>query len=114
MTKETGFFTRIKGDSPVIRKNPTKETGFLPGLKVIVQLFVKTRFLTLLDNSSFLPSSFFLLPSSFFLLPSSFFLRLMIDREWWTQQWLDLINTYRFKKRLERGWQYAREGKVLS
>ena len=38
----------------------------------------------------------------------------MIDREWWTQQWLDLINTYRFKKRLERGWQYAREGKVLS
>jgi len=38
----------------------------------------------------------------------------MIDREWWTQQWLDLINTYRFKKRLERGWQYAREGKVIS
>ncbi|MGB7710682.1 MAG: SWIM zinc finger family protein [Microcoleus sp.] len=38
----------------------------------------------------------------------------MIDREWWTQQWLDLINTYRFKKRLERGWKYAREGKVLS
>jgi uncharacterized Zn finger protein len=42
------------------------------------------------------------------------FLLIMIDREWWTQQWLDLINTYRFKKRLERGWQYAREGKVLS
>jgi uncharacterized Zn finger protein len=41
-------------------------------------------------------------------------LLIMIDREWWTQQWLDLINTYRFKKRLERGWQYAREGKVLS
>lgn len=36
------------------------------------------------------------------------------DREWWAQQWLDLINTYRFKKRLERGWKYAREGNVLS
>lgn len=36
------------------------------------------------------------------------------DREWWTQQWLDLINSYRFKKRLERGWKYAREGNVLS
>lgn len=35
------------------------------------------------------------------------------DREWWTQQWLDLINSYRFKKRLERGWKYAREGNVL-
>lgn len=36
------------------------------------------------------------------------------DRQWWTQQWLDLINSYRFKKRLERGWRYAREGNVLS
>jgi uncharacterized Zn finger protein len=36
------------------------------------------------------------------------------NRQWWTQQWLDLINAYRFKKRLERGWQYAREGNVLS
>ena len=36
------------------------------------------------------------------------------DREWWSEQWLDLINSYRFKKRLERGWKYAREGKVLS
>ncbi|ABB57388.1 SWIM zinc finger family protein [Synechococcus elongatus] len=33
---------------------------------------------------------------------------------WWVQQWLDLINAYRFKKRLERGWRYAREGHVLS
>jgi len=38
----------------------------------------------------------------------------MSDREWWTEQWLDLINSYRFKKRLERGWKYAREGNVLS
>ncbi|HLO49970.1 MAG TPA: SWIM zinc finger family protein [Kamptonema sp.] len=38
----------------------------------------------------------------------------MSDREWWTEQWLDLINSYRFKKRLERGWRYAREGNVLS
>lgn len=36
------------------------------------------------------------------------------ERQWWLQQWLDLINSYRFKKRLERGWKYAREGKVLS
>lgn len=37
-----------------------------------------------------------------------------IEREWWTQQWLDLLNSYRFKKRLERGRNYAREGHVLS
>ncbi|HEY9808919.1 MAG TPA: SWIM zinc finger family protein [Halomicronema sp.] len=36
------------------------------------------------------------------------------DGQWWTQQWLDLLNSYRFKKRLERGWKYAREGNVLS
>lgn len=35
------------------------------------------------------------------------------QRQWWAQQWLDLINSYRFKKRLERGWKYAREGNVL-
>lgn len=35
-----------------------------------------------------------------------------VDRHWWTEQWLDLINSYRFKKRLERGWKYAREGHV--
>jgi uncharacterized Zn finger protein len=36
------------------------------------------------------------------------------DRQWWTEQWFDLINSYRFKKRLERGWKYAREGHVLT
>lgn len=36
------------------------------------------------------------------------------DRQWWSEQWLDLINAYRFKKRLERGWKYAREGNVIS
>ncbi|NJM58338.1 MAG: hypothetical protein HC857_14175 [Synechococcales cyanobacterium RU_4_20] len=36
------------------------------------------------------------------------------SRQWWSQQWLDLINSYRFKKRLERGWRYARQGNVLS
>lgn len=36
------------------------------------------------------------------------------DREWWTQQWMDLINSYRYKKRLERAWKYAREGNVIS
>jgi len=34
--------------------------------------------------------------------------------QWWADQWLELINQYRFKKRLERGWKYAREGHVLS
>lgn len=35
------------------------------------------------------------------------------DCEWWTQQWLDLLNSYRFKKRLERARNYARQGNVL-
>ncbi len=33
---------------------------------------------------------------------------------WWVQQWNDLLNSYRFKKRLERGRRYAREGHILS
>lgn len=36
------------------------------------------------------------------------------DKEWWVQQWVDLLNSYRFKKRLERGRRYAMEGNVLS
>ncbi|OAB60836.1 hypothetical protein AY599_22075 [Leptolyngbya valderiana BDU 20041] len=36
------------------------------------------------------------------------------EREWWVQQWLDLLDKYRFKKRLERGRNYARKGNVLS
>jgi uncharacterized Zn finger protein len=36
------------------------------------------------------------------------------EREWWVQQWLDLLDKYRFKKRLERGRNYARQGNVLS
>ncbi|NET43414.1 SWIM zinc finger family protein [Okeania sp. SIO2B3] len=36
------------------------------------------------------------------------------DKEWWTQQWIDLLNSYRFKKRLERARNYARQGNVLS
>ncbi|HHP7230034.1 MAG TPA: SWIM zinc finger family protein [Xenococcaceae cyanobacterium] len=35
-------------------------------------------------------------------------------QEWWVERWLDLLNTYHFKKRLERGRSYAREGNVLS
>lgn len=35
-------------------------------------------------------------------------------REWWVERWLDLLDSYRFKKRLERGRSYAREGNVLS
>ena len=33
---------------------------------------------------------------------------------WWVEQWMELINSYRFKKRLERAWAYAREGHVTS
>ncbi len=36
------------------------------------------------------------------------------EREWWSQQWLDLLDKYRFKKRLERARNYARQGNVLS
>jgi uncharacterized Zn finger protein len=35
------------------------------------------------------------------------------SREWWVERWLELLNSYRFKKRLERGRNYAREGNVL-
>lgn len=34
-------------------------------------------------------------------------------REWWVQRWLELLDSYRFKKRLERARNYAREGNVL-
>lgn len=34
--------------------------------------------------------------------------------EWWVQRWNDLLNSYRFKKRLERARNYAREGNILS
>ncbi|MGK7900608.1 MAG: SWIM zinc finger family protein [Hormoscilla sp.] len=37
-----------------------------------------------------------------------------IAREWWTERWLELLDKYRFKKRLERARNYAREGNVLS
>ncbi len=33
---------------------------------------------------------------------------------WWVQRWLELLDSYRFKKRLERARIYAREGNVLS
>lgn len=35
------------------------------------------------------------------------------NQPWWVQQWVDLLNSYRFKKRLERARNYAREGHVL-
>jgi uncharacterized Zn finger protein len=38
-----------------------------------------------------------------------------LDQEaWWVQRWVDLLNNYRFKKRLERGRKYAREGNILN
>lgn len=36
------------------------------------------------------------------------------EEAWWVQRWVDLLNSYRFKKRLERGRIYAREGHILS
>jgi uncharacterized Zn finger protein len=36
------------------------------------------------------------------------------NRQWWVQRWLELLDSYRFKKRLERARSYAREGHVLS
>lgn len=36
------------------------------------------------------------------------------QQSWWVEQWMELINSYRFKKRLERAWGYAREGNVTS
>jgi uncharacterized Zn finger protein len=36
------------------------------------------------------------------------------NRQWWVQRWLELLDSYRFKKRLERARTYAREGNVLS
>ncbi len=38
----------------------------------------------------------------------------MPNREWWVQRWLELLDSYRFKKRLERARKYAKEGNVLS
>jgi len=32
------------------------------------------------------------------------------QQPWWVEQWMELINGYRFKKRLERAWEYARSG----
>ncbi|MBD2301509.1 SWIM zinc finger family protein [Nostoc sp. FACHB-190] len=39
---------------------------------------------------------------------------LQASREWWSQRWLELLDSYRFKKRLERARNYARQGNVLS
>ncbi len=37
-----------------------------------------------------------------------------IEQEaWWVQRWLDLLIQYRFKKRLERGRRYSRDGNIL-
>ncbi|MCF8135499.1 SWIM zinc finger family protein [Synechococcus sp. UW140] len=36
------------------------------------------------------------------------------QQPWWVLEWMELINSYRYKKRLERAWIYAREGNVLS
>ena len=36
------------------------------------------------------------------------------QQSWWVAQWMELINSYRYKKRLERAWNYARQGNVMS
>lgn len=55
----------------------------------------------------FLPSSF--CPMTNYAPPTE-----PVAQEWWVQRWVDLLNSYRFKKRLERGRIYAREGNILS
>lgn len=45
---------------------------------------------------------------------SSEIIDIMSERKWWVLQWLDLLEKYRFKKRLERGRNYAREGNILA
>lgn len=37
-----------------------------------------------------------------------------IAQPWWVERWLELLDSYRFKKRLERARTYAREGNVLT
>ncbi|MDB9306170.1 MULTISPECIES: SWIM zinc finger family protein [Cyanophyceae] len=39
---------------------------------------------------------------------------LQASREWWSQKWLELLDSYRFKKRLERARNYSRQGNVLN
>lgn len=34
--------------------------------------------------------------------------------QWWVQRWYELLDSYRFKKRLERARLYAKQGNVLS
>ena len=36
------------------------------------------------------------------------------DAPWWVQRWLELLDSYRFKKRLERARNYAKQGNVLT
>lgn len=36
------------------------------------------------------------------------------SREWWVERWLELLDSYRFRKRLERARKYASEGNVQS
>ena len=36
------------------------------------------------------------------------------QQPWWVVEWMELINSYRYKKRLLRGRVYSREGNVLS
>ncbi|MEO1002365.1 MAG: SWIM zinc finger family protein [Cyanobacteria bacterium J06638_7] len=38
----------------------------------------------------------------------------LAQKPWWVEQWMELIQAYRFKKRLERAWEYARSGNVSS
>jgi uncharacterized Zn finger protein len=38
----------------------------------------------------------------------------LAQQPWWVEQWMELIHAYRFKKRLERAWDYARSGNVSS
>jgi uncharacterized Zn finger protein len=36
------------------------------------------------------------------------------EREWWAQRWIDVLESFGWRRRLERARNYAREGRVLS
>ncbi len=36
------------------------------------------------------------------------------DREWWSQRWVDVLESFGWRRRLERARNYVREGRVLS
>jgi uncharacterized Zn finger protein len=38
----------------------------------------------------------------------------LAEREWWAQRWIDVLESFGWRRRLERARNYAREGRVLN